>query len=72
MNGSIDISAHNESITIDNCILNGISFADSAKKINIKDSLIFPNKDSKSNVSGSPQRTQFLNCIFTLHYVPTL
>ncbi|MDD7986855.1 protein kinase [Lentisphaera marina] len=70
MNGSIDISAHNESITIDNCILNGISFADSAKKINIQDSLIFPNKDSKSNVSGSPQRTQFLNCIFTADNTP--
>jgi hypothetical protein len=63
--GSIKISSHTEKVDVNNCIINGISFADSARKITIKNSLLLPNKELKTNISGSPQRTQFLNCLIS-------
>ncbi|EDM26340.1 Serine/threonine protein kinase [Lentisphaera araneosa HTCC2155] len=69
-NGSFKLSPNTENIEINNCIFNGISIADSAKKINIQNSLIFPNNKLKSSVSGSPKRTQFLNCIFIADNTP--
>ena len=69
-NGSITLSPDTENIDINNCIFNGIRIADSARKINIQNSIIFPHSDMKSSVSGSPKRTQFLNCIFATDETP--
>ncbi|WDE98090.1 protein kinase [Lentisphaera profundi] len=69
-NGYIQIFNKSQQISINNCIIKGLITADTATKLSIQNSLLLPSESHSTVLSGSPKRTQFLNCIFSSYGPP--